>query len=120
MNNALREVQKLEDVMEAGMTFVGNNAKKLYTKGGRFEGWGSSDGLKRFRRSAYKKNQGKNQSNFEQRTSKDVKWDDANKSNMHVDTDKGFDFKKENPSSHLTCFWWLKKYYYAKKLCPRF
>jgi hypothetical protein len=56
----------------------------------------SADGLKRFRPSAYKKNQGKHQSNFEQRTSKDVNWDDANKSNMHVDTDKGFDFKSEN------------------------
>jgi RHS repeat-associated protein len=96
VNNALKGVQKLEDVMEAGMAFVGSNAKKLYTKSGRFEGWESADGLKRFRPSAYKKNQGKFQSNFEQRTSKDVKWDDANKSNMHVDTDKGFDFKSEN------------------------
>ncbi len=87
--------------MEAGMAFVGNNAKKIYTKGGRFEGWESSDGLKRFRPSMYKKNQGKHQSNFEQRTSKDVNWDDAkgSKSNMHVDTDRGFDFNKENLSA---------------------
>jgi RHS repeat-associated protein len=96
VNNALQGLHKLEDVMEAGMAFVGNNAKKIYTASGKFEGWESADGLKRFRPSAYKQRQGKYQSNFEQRTSKDVKWDDANKSNMHVDTDKAFDFKSEN------------------------
>lgn len=95
INNSLAGVHKLEDVLEAGLAFVGNNAKKMFTKGGRFEGWESADGLKRFRPSAYKKNQGKFQSNFEQRTT-DVKWDDAkgSKSNMHVNTDRGFDVEK--------------------------
>ena len=102
VNNTLQGVYKLEDVMEAGMAFVGKNAKKIYTQGGRFEGWESADGLKRFRPAAFKKNQGKIQSNFEQRSSKDIDWDDANrpkskdkKSNLHVDTDRSFDFQKE-------------------------
>lgn len=99
IDNALSGVHALEDVMEAGMAFVGKNSKKMYTKGGRFEGWESADGLKRFRPATYKKNQNKIQSNFEQRTSSDVKWDDANKSNMHVNTDKGFDFRKENKTT---------------------
>jgi len=97
INNVLKGTHKLEDVIEAGMAFVGNNAKKLFTKSGRFIGWESSDGLKRFRPSAFKKGQGKFQSNFEQRTSKEVNWDSpkGSKSNMHVDTDRSFDFKNE-------------------------
>lgn len=45
----------------------------------------------------FQENQGKFQSNFEQRTSTDVKWDDAkgSKSNMHVNTDRGFDVEKD-------------------------
>lgn len=56
---------------------------RKYILRGRFEGWESSDGLKRFRPSMYKKNpRGKHQSNFEQRTSKDVNWDDAKDPNQ--------------------------------------
>jgi hypothetical protein len=85
------------------LAFVGNNAKKMFAKSGKFEGWESSDGLKRFRPPTFKKGQNKIQSNFEQRTSTDVQWGDIDevkaprgRSNLHVDTDKSFDFKKEN------------------------
>jgi RHS repeat-associated protein len=103
INNGLKGVHALEDVMEAGMAFVGKSAKKIYSEGGRFIGWESADGLKRFRPAAFKKNQGKYQANFEQRTSKDVKWDNdagtKSRTNMHVDVDKGFDFEAERLSS---------------------
>jgi len=97
--NGLKGVHKFADVMEAGIAFVGKNAKKIYSEGGRFIGWESTDGLRRFRPSAFKKQLGKHQANFEQRTSVDVKWDNnagANsRSNMHVDTDQGFDYNAE-------------------------
>jgi RHS repeat-associated protein len=104
VNNALSGVHALEDVVEAGRAFVGKNAKKIFTQGGRFEGWESADGLKRFRPSAYKQRQGSFQANFEQRTSIDVDWNKAEgaKSNMHVNTDRGFDFRKENMSTNTT------------------
>jgi len=99
VNNGLAGVHSLEDVMEAGMAFVGKNAKKVYAESGRFIGYESTDGLRRFRPSAFKKTLGKFQANFEQRTSTDVKWDNdagqTSRSNMHVDTDKGFDYNAE-------------------------
>jgi hypothetical protein len=42
---------------------------------------------------------GRIQANFEQRASKAVNWDNSSsenlRSNMHVDADKGFDYKSE-------------------------
>jgi len=104
-NSGLQGVHQLDNVMEAGMSFVGPNAKELYAKGGRFIGWESNDGLKRFRPPAYKQNLKKYQANFEQRTSREMHWDNSSdagsRSNVHVDTDKGFDYnsKRKEPDS---------------------
>jgi RHS repeat-associated protein len=100
LENGLDGVHSLADVMEAGMAFVGNNAKKVYRQSGKFVGWESADGLKRFRPSVWKKKLGKIQANFEQRTSTQVKWDNdmgaPSRSNLHVDTDLKFDYRAEN------------------------
>ncbi|NCU05663.1 MAG: hypothetical protein GXC73_16960, partial [Chitinophagaceae bacterium] len=104
VNNGLQGLHKLEDVMEAGMAFVGSGAQKIYAEGGRFIGWESADGLKLFRPSAFKTKglaAETNQANFMQRTSKEYSWTSKSEevkkhiSNTHVTTDKKFDYGKE-------------------------
>ncbi|AXY76944.1 hypothetical protein D3H65_24445 [Paraflavitalea soli] len=104
VNNGLNGVHKLSNIMEAGMAFVGKNAKKIYAEGGRFIGWESSDGLKLYRPPAYKTGgvaEGSVQANFLQRTSSEYSWTSksseakAHISNTHVNSDAKFNYNAE-------------------------
>jgi RHS repeat-associated protein len=90
---ALKGVQKLEDIMEAGKAFVGKNAKEIRTAKGKLEAFESTDGLRRFRPPTNKSfGGGTIQANFEQRVNTDIKWEgqatETQRSNMHVVSDK--------------------------------
>ncbi len=65
------------------------------TESGRFIGWESKDGLRRFRPPAEKSGFGI-EANFEQRANSDVSWGKKNtealRSNMHVETSQKFDY----------------------------
>jgi hypothetical protein len=102
---ALAGVHKFENIMEAGMAFVGKNARKIYgEERGRFIGWESEDGLKLFRppmRKQAGEAEGLIQANFQQRTSTEYNWGSkssdtkAHMSNTHVESDQMFNFNAE-------------------------